>query len=88
VASTRSSLLELYHHARCASKLPGGEMLPAGRPALHVRPRRLPDFDPRDGGREGRRITHLVQAVRSDGVREEVGDGAMGLVTATATTRC
>jgi hypothetical protein len=30
VASTRSGLLELYHRMRRASKLPAGEMLPAG----------------------------------------------------------
>jgi hypothetical protein len=34
VASTRSDLLELYHHTCCASKLPAGEILPAGRPCM------------------------------------------------------
>jgi hypothetical protein len=60
VASMHSGMLELYHRARCASKLPAGEMLLVGRLALRARLRRMPDFDPRDGSREGRRITHLV----------------------------
>jgi hypothetical protein len=37
VASMRSGLLELYHHTRCASKLPAGEMLLAGRTCMHDR---------------------------------------------------
>jgi hypothetical protein len=46
VASTRSSLLELYHHMHRTSKLPASEMLSVGRSALRARSRRLPDFDP------------------------------------------
>jgi hypothetical protein len=34
VTSTRSGLLELYHYARHASKLPAGEMLSVGRPCM------------------------------------------------------
>jgi hypothetical protein len=37
VASTRSDLLELYHRTCRASKLPVGEMLPAGRPCMRGR---------------------------------------------------
>jgi hypothetical protein len=68
VASMRSGLLELYHRARRASKLPAGEMLPVGRPCMC--------------GRGGKRIMHLVQAVWSDAAREEVGDGVTGSRTA------
>jgi hypothetical protein len=35
VASMHSSLLELYHRACHASKLPTGEMLSVGRPCMH-----------------------------------------------------
>jgi hypothetical protein len=63
---------------------PSCQLVRCCQPALHARPRWLPDFDPRDGSREARSITHLVQAIRSDGVRE-VGDGTTGSGTTMGT---